>query len=336
MFTYIVRRLIGGVVMLIVVSFVTFLLFFSSGTNPAQYTCGKTCTPAIVEQNSKVLGYNEPVIEQWGRFVQGIAVGRDYPVDKSMIKDPNTIVHCSAPCLGYSPQLAQTVTQTLKPRIGVSASLALAAFVMWMILGVGFGLVAAVRRGGLLDKTLVGVALMAYAMPTVVTALVLYQFLVIKWQVFPTPEYVGITNNPASWFVGLLLPGLTLALFYAGAYVRLTRAFILETLGQDFLRTAKAKGVAPRRILFKHTLRAALTPIVTQAGLDFGAVLGGAIITENVFGYPGLGQIAAQSAVTFDLPTTVGVVLILATFVIIANLVVDVLYGFIDPRVKLV
>ena len=133
---------------------------------------------------------------------------------------------------------------------------------------------------------------------------------------------------------GLLLPSLTLALFYMAGYVRMTRAFVLESLGEDYLRTARAKGLAPRRVLVKHSMRAALTPLVTKAGLDLAGLIGGAIITETVFNYDGLGKLALTSAQNYDLPLTVGIVLLLAAFVIVANIVVDVLYAFIDPRVR--
>ncbi|MBO1754274.1 ABC transporter permease [Allobranchiibius sp. CTAmp26] len=336
MFAYVVRRLIGGVFLLLLVSLVTFVLFFAGPINPAKFTCGKQCTPALIEQNTKALGYDKPVLEQWGTYVVGIVKGRDFPDDPALKKTaPETIAHCSAPCLGYSPQTSQNVTTELQPRIPVSVSLAIAAFIMWMIIGVGAGIIAALLRGSVIDKALVGVSLIFYAMPTVVTGLLLYQFVAIKWQLVPAPQYVPFSQSPVQWLQGLFLPALTLALYYAAGYVRLTRAFILETLGEDYLRTAKAKGVPRVRVLFRHTLRAALTPIVTQAGLDLGALLGGAIITEQIFSYPGLGALAVSSANQYDLPTTIGIVLVVATFIIIANLVVDVLYGLIDPRVKL-
>lgn len=336
MFAYAIRRIVGGIFLLLVVSLFTFILFFAGPINPARYTCAKQCTPALIEQNSKALGYDKPVIQQWGQFVVGVVKGRDFPNDPALKKTaPQTIAHCPAPCLGYSPLVSQNVTAELTPRIPVSASLAIAAFIMWIVLGVGLGIIAALMRGSIIDKALVGVSLVFYAMPTVVTGLLLYQFVSIKWGLVPTPQYTPFTQGPALWLQGLFLPALTLALYYAAGYVRLTRAFILETLGEDYLRTAKAKGVPRERVLFKHTLRAALTPIVTQAGLDLGALLGGAIITEQIFSYPGLGALAVSSATQFDLPTTIGIVVVIATFIILANLVVDILYGFIDPRVKL-
>ena len=335
MVAYVIRRLAIGVVLLLVMSFITFAMFFS-GPDPARYTCGKNCTPELVEQNRKALGYDKPWPVQWVNFVKGIAVGRDFPDDPELKKvAPETIARCDAPCLGYSPMANAPVGSILKDRIPVSASLAISAFLLWMIMGLVGGVVAALRKGTLIDRSLVGVALVFYAFPTFFIGLSLYIFLALKWTIVPIPTYTAFKDGPLLWLQGLLLPALTLALFYAAGYVRLTRAFVLESLSEDYLRTAKAKGLSPARILFKHTMRASLTPIVTIAGLDLAGLLGGAIITEQVFNYDGLGKLAVQSAQTFDLPMTVGIVVLLASFVILANIIVDVLYAFIDPRVKL-
>jgi peptide/nickel transport system permease protein len=217
----------------------------------------------------------------------------------------------------------------------VSVSLALAAFVMWIIGGVGLGIVAALKKGTLIDRTLVGTSLVFYAFPTFFIGLFLYIYIAIVWKLTPIPQWVPPWTNPVAWLQSLLLPSLTLALFFMAGYVRLTRAFVLESMSEDYIRTAKAKGLDRVKVLMKHTMRAALTPLVTIAGLDLAGLLGGAIITENVFNYPGLGKLAVESAIAYDLPMTVGIVLLLATFVIAANIIVDILYAFIDPRVKL-
>ncbi len=335
MIAYIIRRLFAAVIMLLLITLVTFILFFATPVNPGQLTCGKNCTPALIEQNNKALGYDKPVVVQWADFVKGVVVGRDFPDDKRLAKThPELIAHCSAPCLGYSPMAAETVNNELKPRIPVSVSIALVAFVIWMVFGVGFGIIAALRRGRFADKFLVGLALVFYSFPSFFIGLCLYYYVALQWKIVPVPEYTPLTENPAKWLQGLILPAVALALQLLAGYTRLTRAFVLESLGQDYLRTAKAKGLAPRKILFKHTLRAALTPIVTQAGLDLAILMGGTIITEQVFNFQGVGKLAVESATTWDLPTTIGIVMLLATLVILANLVVDVLYGVIDPRVK--
>jgi peptide/nickel transport system permease protein len=206
---------------------------------------------------------------------------------------------------------------------------------MWITGGILFGVTAAVRKGTIIDRGIVGVSLIFFAFPTFFVGLFLYKFIAIKWQIVPIPEYVSIADGGVlTWLSGLLLPSLTLALFYMAGYVRMTRAFVLESMGEDYLRTANAKGLAPRRVLVKHSMRAALTPLVTMAGLDLASLMGGAIITETVFNYSGLGKLAVTATQQLDLPLTVGIVLTLASFVILANIIVDVLYAVIDPRVR--
>lgn len=335
MFAFIVRRLAAGIVLLLVLSFVTMLLFFSGPTDPARVMCGKSCSVERIDQTRKALGYDKPVVIQWADFLKGIAVGREYPADEGLRKAaPQLVVECPAPCLGYSTITNQTVNTAVFTALPVSASLALAAGVMWLIGGVGLGIVSALTKGRLIDRIIVGAAVFTYSFPTFATGLLLYQFVALKWQLVKVPVWTPITQGFSPWLQGLFLPGLTLAIFFMAAYVRLTRAYVIETGTEDYVRTARAKGLPRRQILFKHTMRAALTPLVTAAGLDLAAVVGGSVITESVFNFPGLGRLALTSANQFDLPVMVGIVLVAATFVVLANMVVDILYAFIDPRVK--
>ncbi len=336
MYAYIVRRVAAGMVMILALSLVTILLFFANPADPARYTCGKNCTPELLEQNRKALGYDQPAFSYWLDFTKGIFVGSEFPKDPALKESaPETIAECPAPCLGYSPLASRPVRDIIAEKLPVSVSLALAAFIMWMVAGVGLGIVAALRKGQIVDRAIVGSALIFYAFPTFFIGLGLYIFLALKWGLVPVPTYTPIAEGGVlMWLQGLFLPALTLALVYIAGYIRLTRAFVLEVQGEDYLRTAQAKGLRSGPILFKHTLRGALTPIVTVAGLDLAGLLGGAIITETVFNYDGLGREAVSAATTYDLPVTIGIVLVVATFVIIANIVVDVLYAVIDPRVK--
>jgi peptide/nickel transport system permease protein len=334
---YIVRRTFAGIVMLIVMSLVVYLMFFASPVDPTRFACGRNCSSALREQTRKALGYDKPAVVQWTDFLKGTVTGRQYPDDPALRKAaPQLVSSCPAPCLGYSITNSTTVNAEIRQALPVSMSLALMAFLLWISGGVVFGTVAALRRGTLLDRGIVGAALLFYAFPTFFIGLFLLKFLSIKWQVVPIPQYQWIADGGVGgWLTGLLLPGLTLALFYMAGYVRMTRAFVLESLGEDYLRTARAKGLAPRTVLVKHALRAALTPLVTMAGLDLAGLMGGAIITETVFNYFGLGKLAVDANQNFDLPTIIGLVLLLATFVITANILVDVLYAFIDPRVRI-
>lgn len=335
MFAYIIRRVATGVVLLIVMSLVTFLLFFSGAFDPARNACGKVCNAAQVELTAKALGYDQPLVVQWGKFLKGVVAGRDYPEDPQVRKDnPNLVTHCPAPCLGYSMVNSTTVNKELGSAAPVSISIGIVAFILWIMGGLLFGIIAALTKGSFLDRGIVGISLIFYAFPTFVIGILLLRFVSIRWQIIERPVYVDFAENPALWFTNLILPALTLALFYMAGYVRMSRAFILESTTEDYVRTAKAKGLKRGPLLFKHTLRAALTPLVTMAGLDLASVLGGAIITEQVFTFHGLGLLAVESTARLDLPTIVGIVLTLSSLVIIANIVVDVLYAVIDPRVR--
>ncbi len=246
------------------------------------------------------------------------------------------MTHCGPPCLGYSHLNSSTVNELVADAAPVSMSLALVALVMWLVCGVLFGVLAAVYKGSLLDRGVVGLTLVAYAFPTFFIGAFFLKYLAVKWAVFPYPNYTTIADGGVwGWFSNLIMPAFTLALVFIAGYVRMSRAFVLESMGEDYIRTARAKGLPQRTVLFKHGLRAALTPLVTMAGLDFATLLGGAIITEYVFSYPGLGLLTVQANAAFDLPTIVGVVLVAGAFVILANIIVDVSYAFIDPRVRL-
>jgi peptide/nickel transport system permease protein len=336
-FYYIVRRVLSVVIMLLLITGTTFLLFFAGPEDPARYTCARNCTPAILEGNRKALGYDQPVYVQYGKFISGLFVGRDYPDNAQLRTDhPEQVVHCPAPCLGYSPTHNQTINAMVKTAWPVSLSIAIGAFVIWMIIGVGGGVTAALKRGRWPDRVIVGSALIGFSLPTFFIGLVLLTFPAIKWGWLPIPHYISFLKNPFEWAHNLVLPWLTLACIFAASYIRLTRAYMIETMSEDYIRTAMAKGQTRWRIILRHGLRAALTPIVTAAGLDLGGLLGGAIITESVFSMHGLGWTAVTSVTTMDLPVIVAMVLIVSTFIVVANMLVDIAYGFIDPRVKLV
>jgi len=336
MFFYIVRRLISVVVMLLVISATTFLIFFASPIDPASLTCGKSCTPAVIEGNRIKMGYNDPVPVQWLKFIQGLFFGRYYPDNPEVkAKTPQLVTHCDAPSLGYSTVKTKCVTDIVKESLPITASIAIAAFILWIVTGVLFGIIAALNRGRWPDRFLVGLALVGYSVPSFFIGVLLLTFVSIKWQLWPLPVYTPLTENPALWAQGLVLPAIALAAVFAASYVRLTRAYMLETMSEDYIRTARAKGVKETTVIRRHGLRAALTPIVTAAGLDLGGLLGGAIISEQVFNFTGLGWQSIQAIQNSDLPIIVAVVVVASFFIVIANLVVDVLYGVIDPRVRL-
>jgi peptide/nickel transport system permease protein len=317
------------VLMLMLLTLVVFLLFSVLPTDPARLTCGKGCSPDIIEANRHRLGLDLPVWEQYWNFLKGIFVGRTYGSGTATFE-------CDAPCLGYSFKRGEEVTTLIKEAFPTTMWLALGAFVIWITVGVTVGIYAALRRGKWQDKLVMGVSLIGYSLPSFFIGLVLLFFVILKWEWLPYPSYVPPTENPLQFFQTMLLPWIVLAILYAAFYMRLTRNQMLDALGEDYIRTARSKGLPERTVIRRHGLRAGLTPIVTAAGLDLAGLLGGAIITESVFGLPGLGTLAINSVVDADLSLIVGITLVTATFIIVANLIVDLLYAVIDPRVRLV
>lgn len=327
---YIVRRLIAMFGLLVALTIVVFLLFAALPSDPARLTCAKTCTPEIIQANKHRLELDKPLVVQYGAFAKGLVAGRTYGADSG------APIHCPAPCLGYSFTKQQNVTGMIWKALPVSFNLALGAFVLWMVTGVTSGVYASLRRGRWQDRTTMFVALVGYSLPIFFIALLMVYFVKIKWGIIPSSvEYTPFFTNPWLWFQALILPWISLALLYAAFYTRLTRNQMLETLGEDFVRTARAKGLPERVVIRKHVLRAGLTPIVTAAGLDFAGLIGATVITETIFRLNGLGSLVIDSILNPDLPIVIGVTLVTATVVIVANLLIDILYAYIDPRVRL-
>ena len=332
MINYILRRLVVSAILLVIVSMVTFAIFFLipkvAGSDPAELYVGKTATPRDVEATRVKLGLDKPVPIQYARFVKGIVVGRDFD------NGPD-VTHCSAPCFGYSFKNDQPVWPLLLDRLPVTISLVFGAAVIWLFGGVSAGVVSALRRGSLVDRAVMVVALAGVSLPIYFTGLLAQLIFVHQLHWFRGGEYVNLVDDPTGWASKLFLAWVTLALLLAAGYARLTRATMLETVGEDYIRTARAKGLKERRVIGKHAMRAVLTPIVTIFGLDLGGLLGGAILTEVVFSLPGIGRLSFDSVNSKDLPIILGVTLFAAFFIIIANFAVDLLYAVIDPRVRL-
>jgi peptide/nickel transport system permease protein len=329
---YILRRLVTSALLLLVVSMVTFAIFFmipkAAGTDPAELFVGKTATPRDVAATRVKLGLDKPIPVQYARFVKGLFVGRDFD------SGPN-VTHCHAPCFGYSFRNDQEVWPLLLDRLPVTVSLALGAAIIWLLGGVLAGVISALRRGSLLDRAAMILALAGVSLPIYFTGLLAQLVFVHDLHWFKGGEYVPLLTNPGQWFSKLFLGWVTLALLLAATYTRLTRATMLETIGEDYIRTARAKGLRERTVIGKHAMRAVLTPIVTIFGLDLGGLLGGAILTETVFSLPGIGRLSIDAVNQKDLPVILGVTLFASFFIIMANFVVDLLYAVIDPRVQL-
>lgn len=311
------RRLVSGIVVLWIISVAVFALFFIAPHNVAQKIAGRQATPQTVADVTRRLGLNRPVIDQYGSFVWQLLHGN----------------------LGYSFYNSGSVNSLIFSRIGVTVSLTLGGAVLWLLIGVTTGVLAATHPRSVIDKAATFFAVLFYSMPTFLLGLILLYLLFFQLHlagvgIFPGSGYVSIFSNPASWAQHLILPWFAVALTTAATYTRLTRAGMLEVLGEDYVRTARAKGVGEGRVTYRHALRAALTSVVTQLGIDIGVLLGGAVVTENIFGLPGLGQLAVQSVTQQDLPVIIGIVMLAATFVVVVNFLVDVLYAVLDPRVR--
>jgi peptide/nickel transport system permease protein len=332
--TFIIRRLIATVFLLIVVSMITFAIFFliprlagqTSYQLATQYV-GRTPTPAAVHDVEVKLGFNDPLYVQYGRFLKAIPFGAHYN------NGPNS-TYCPPPCFGYSFRTSQPVWPQMMADAPVTLSIGAGAAVLWLVGGVSIGVLSALRKGSFFDRLSMGTALAGVSLPIFFTGLIALELFSYKWPIFPNVQYVPLTQNPLLWARNLVLPWIVLAFLYAALYARLTRAGMLETMSEDYIRTARAKGLAERKVIVNHGLRAALTPIVTIFGMDLGLLLGGAIITEVTFSMQGLGNFTIQAINNQDLPEILGVTLLAAFFIVIANLVVDVLYAVVDPRVR--
>ncbi|MGA3563237.1 ABC transporter permease [Melissospora conviva] len=327
MLRFLLKRFLLAVSVLFAVSVIAFGLFFALPADPVTGMCPKNCNAERLDRVRTELGLNDPKTEQYANYMKGIFVGRDLGSAQGG--------QCAAPCLGYSYVNSESVTDTFARVLPVTLSVVLPAAVLWLALGVGLGMVSALRRGTLLDRISIGFTLTFASMQLYFVGAVLLLIFVYTWKILPTPRYVSPLEDPLAWAQGMVLPWLTLALMFSAIYARLARAQMVETLNEDFIRTARAKGAPKRRVYGRHALRAAITPIVTVAGLDVGSALGGTVITETTFGLQGLGRTAVEAVRQGDLPTIMATVLLAAVFVVVANLVVDLLYAFIDPRVRL-
>ena len=330
MFAYISRRLAVSFFILLAASFAVYVIFAFLPFDPAALTCGKNCNdPGIIEANRHRLGYDLPFFTQYFLFLKGLFLGRSFGESAALI-------NCPAPSLGYSFQQHACVTNLIGEALPVTFSLAIGAIVMWLALGIGLGILAARFRGRFVDRLSTIFVLIGTSLPTFLTGLLLLVFVVIRWGLIPFPSgnYTSFFENPFEWAQILFLPWLTLAFAYAALYTRFVRSSVIDTSNEDYIRTARAKGLSESVILGKHTLRAALAPIATMAGLDFAGLLGGAILTESVFNLPGLGRLAISAVTKYDLPIIVATTLLAAFIVVIMNLIVDILYAYIDPRVR--
>jgi peptide/nickel transport system permease protein len=314
---YIIRRLIWVVVLLFVVSFVTYVVFYLfPAADPAALRAGRN--PALIPVIRKQLGLDQPFYVQYWFYLKRLVLHFDFGTSYT--------------------QEGVSVKSQIFDRLPATISLAVGAAVVWLTTGVAVGIISAVRRRSGFDRFAMGLSLVAISAPVFWLALLslwLFATDVGKIGIFPgTGSYVPISQDPWKWFTSLIMPWFVLAASFAAIYARLLRANMIEVLSEDYVRTARAKGLSERRVVLRHALRSAMTPIVTAAGIDIGILLGGAVLTETAFNIPGIGRLAYDSIQNADLPMIQGTVLFGAFFILFANLIVDILYAFIDPRVR--
>lgn len=319
MIRFLIRRIVFGVLVLWLVSTATFALFFVAPHDPARTIAGQHATAVQVEMVKHRLGLDQPLIVQYGHYLWRLLHGD----------------------LGQSFINNSSVTSIIGRDFPPTFSLVIGGAVLWIVVGLGVGVLSATRARSLLDRFATFFVLGGVSFPTFVVGLLLIYLFFFKFHQWGLPyalgggAYIGFTSDPGGWFHRMLLPWITLAIVQAATYSRLTRGSLLDVLGEDYIRTARAKGLSERRVVYRHGLRAALTPVVTQFGVDFGYMLGGVVVTEQVFGLGGLGQELIGDVTTGDLPVIIGIVLLVATLIVIANIVVDVVYSLLDPRVRI-
>jgi peptide/nickel transport system permease protein len=310
---FVIRRTIGAIFVMFAVSFITYLIFVKiPGGDPAQRIAGKLATQQNIADIRQKLGLDKPFIVQYYDMMKQLFTGK---------------------LISYSSQL--NVWGQIKQGLPATFSLCIGAAIIWLFFGVLVGVISAVTAGRLSDRVITILALVGISMPVFWLGIVLRYLLAEKSSIFPDGGYVALTSNPAQWLYHLLLPWFCLSVLFIGFYGRVLRSNILDAINEDYVRTARAKGLAPRRVLVKHILRNSLIPIVTLFGLDFAAVLGGgAILTETVFDLHGVGQYAAMSVQALDLPPIMGVTIYATFFIVFFNTLVDFLYAYLDPRIR--
>jgi peptide/nickel transport system permease protein len=330
---FIVRRILSSILVVVLTSVFVFVLFFKGlGDSPARNYCdslhNSQCSPAMLASIKHQMGMDRSVVSNYTTWAKGIFVGR-----KSVYVDGKEYP-CPAPCLGISVMTGNTVWHDLKQKYPATVTVAVGGSIIYLSFGVLMGAYAARWRGSPADRLLVGGSLIVSAMPDYLIILMAWLFFSLRWQIFPNVGYYPITQNPLKTIAWMMLPWLVLGATSLTDYARFTRGQMVETLGEDFIRTAQAKGVRANRVLLRHALRAAIVPVITIFGLDFAGLLSGTIFIEQIFGIDGIGHWGLQALNTpMDINVLSATVLVGSILVVVGNLLVDIAYSFLDPRV---
>jgi len=332
MFSFLVKRILSGSLIVVLVSVMVYALFWYGPKSPALELCRRDtnnrCTPAKLVEFEDRLGYSNPIYEEYGKWAKGLVVDRT-------IQHGSSEYECPAPCLGISYRDKSLVTDQLKERFPVTLSLAVGASALYLLIGVTVGVLAARRRGTVADKALVASTLVFSSIPYYLVALLSFLILTLSTGLFPSAQYTPLLENPVQWFTGLLLVWLVMGLYGATAYTRYSRGSMVEVLNEDYVRTARAKGLPMRTVVVKHALRSALVPVVTIFGLDVAFLLSGTVFTEKIFSLEGIGKWGIDAVGIKDLPVVQATTLVLAVSVVVMNIIVDIVYSWLDPRVRI-
>jgi peptide/nickel transport system permease protein len=315
---FLTRRILTGIVVIWLVATGAFFLFFARPVDTvARQLAGRAATPQVIATVIRNLGLNQPIMVQYWHFIDNLLHGN----------------------LGFSYYTGESVNTMVKQDLPPTISVVIGGLVLWLIVGLSVGIISATRPRSAFDRTSTVAVLIGLSMPVFVIGelLILVVFVPLNQHGFHWIQtgYAGLSQGVVTWAGHMILPWITLAAVQAAVYTRLTRGQLLDTLGEDYIRTARSKGLSERRVIYKHGVRAALTPVVSQLGVDVGQLLGGVIVVETVFGLGGLGETSVQAIYTDNLPVIIGFVILAATFVVVANIVVDIVYSLLDPRVRI-
>jgi peptide/nickel transport system permease protein len=323
------RRLVSALSVVLVTLIATFALFFIAPTDPAGAICGeRNCTQQRYNEIRQNLHLDRPKVQQFAEYTAGIFAGREFTTS-------GVTRECAAPCLGFSFKNDRPVLDMLKDRFPVTLSLVMGYAVIVLTVGVSIGSMAAKRRGTMADRALMTSTLVLSSVPYYIVALMISLYLTVLYPILPRGSWTPPTENPGKWVAGLLTPWLVLGVYSCVSYARYSRGSMVETLSEDFIRTARAKGLSDRKVTYKHALRSGMIPVITIFGLDVATSLAGAIFTERIFDLPGLGVLVLDSLNSYDLPVIMGTVLVASVMIVVMNFLVDIGYSLIDPRVRL-
>jgi peptide/nickel transport system permease protein len=341
MFRYLVRRILWAMLLFLIITFVTFVIFYIAPVDPARAQCGgERASPQCLKLATAKLGLDKPIPVQYAIFINKLLPVTVYDNETQEFKTP----FFQTPSLGKSYLSDQDLNQKVAAAAPVTASLVFGGAVLWMLIALSVGIFSALKPRSLIDRAAMVFVLVGVSAHPIWIGLILSYFFGARWGIMPIAGYAnffgappdtGAPGGPWQWFYHMILPWITFAVLFAALYVRMIRASVMETLNEDFVRTARAKGAPEQRVLFTHVLRNALLPVVTMLGMDIGVALGGAIFTESVFNLRGLGQEVVIAVNADDFATLVAIVVFATTAILVFNLIVDLLYAVIDPRIRL-